>query len=264
MIKSIVKLILSPRRASFRPEMRGGPLIILGNGPSLADVLKNCSDELERHPLLAVNFAANAPEFMTLQPEFYVLADPHFFRNVDDPNVKRLMENLNSVSWDMTLFVPFGSRPQISNPRVRIERFPLKAMEGPAWFRNLMFRSRLGMPRPRNVLIPSIMLGIWLGFTEIYICGADHSWLRTLSVNERNEVISVQPHFYKEDSRELERQRVDYLKIPLHKVLESQMVAFRSYHVIQDFASKNGVRIYNATAGSFIDAFPRKPLSAND
>lgn len=260
MIKSIVKFLMSPRRATVHPKQRLTPLIILGNGPSLADVIANCSKELESHPLLAVNFAANAPEFTKLRPEFYVLADPHFFRNTTDPNVSRLMENLNNVGWEMTLFVPFGAKPKLDNPLVSIEYFPLKAMEGPAWFRHLMFRRRLGMPRPRNVLIPSLMIGIWLGFKEIYVCGADHSWLRTLSVNDRNEVVSIQPHFYKEDSRELERQRIDYLRIPLHQVLESQMVAFRAYHTLQEFVNHEGITIYNATEGSFIDAFPRKTL----
>lgn len=264
MFKSIIKLLLSPRRATVHPKRRLGPLIILGNGPSLNDVMANCRKTLESHPLMAVNFAANAPQFTELRPEFYVLADPHFFRNTADANVSRLIENLNAVTWEMTLFVPFGEKPVLSNPLITIQRFPFKAIEGPSWFRNAMFAGKFGMPRPRNVLIPSLMIGIWLGFTEIYVCGADHSWLHTLSVNERNEVISVQPHFYKEDDRELERQRVDYLRIPLHKVLESQMIAFRSYHIIQEFATKRGITVYNATEGSFIDAFPRKTLTPDD
>lgn len=264
MFKSIVKLLLSPRRASIPSSRLSGPIIILGNGPSLNDVMSHCRSALDAHPLMAVNFAANAPQFTELKPEFYVLADPHFFRNTTDANVSRLISNLNAVTWEMTLFIPFGEKSPVSNPAISVRRFPFKAMEGPAWFRNAMFSGKFGMPRPRNVLIPSLMISIWLGFNEIYICGADHSWLRTLSVNSRNEVVSVQPHFYKEDERELERQRVDYLRIPLHKVLESQMIAFRSYHIIQDFAAKRGVTVYNATEGSFIDAFPRKTLATDD
>ncbi|MBD5341880.1 MAG: hypothetical protein HDR93_01270 [Bacteroides sp.] len=260
MIKSLIKLLLSPRRASIKPSERLKPLIILGNGPGLRATLDESSRQLAENPLLAVNFFANTPEFRRLKPEYYVLADGHFFTNTADPNVSRLLGNFASVDWPMTLFVPFGAKPLINNPQVRIEHFPLKAMEGPKWFRELMFSLRLGMPRPRNVMIPSIMIGLWLGFKEIYLCGADHTWIKTLSVNERNEVVSIQPHFYEEDARELERQRIDYLKIPLHQVLDSQAVAFRAYHVIQDYAAPRGLRIYNATDGSYIDAFPRKRL----
>ena len=81
-----------------------------------------------------------------------------------------------------------------------------------------MYRIGAGMPRPRNVLIPSIMTGISLGFKRIFITGADHGWTKTLSVNDRNEVISVQPHFYTEDSHEQQRIRIDYLKYPLHQM----------------------------------------------
>lgn len=260
MIKSLIKLLMSPRRASFKASTRTNPLLIMGNGPSLSRTLEESTEALAGNPLMAVNFFANTPVFCRLKPEFYVLADSHFFRNASDPNVSRLMENLKNVDWPMTLFVPFGAKVSLSNPNIKIERFPLKAMEGPKWFREMMFAARIGMPRPRNVLIPSIMVGFWLGFKDIYICGADHTWIKTLSVNDRNEVISIQPHFYEEDDRELERQRVDYLRIPLHQVLESQAIAFRAYHTIQDFAAPRGCRIFNATPGSYIDAFPRQQL----
>lgn len=260
MIKSLIKLALSPHRASFRPQPRQTPIVILGNGPGLTQTLAECRPALDALPLMAVNFAASTPEFASLRPEFYVLADPHFFNRTDDPNVCRLMDALQAVDWQMTLFVPFGAKPRLTNSRIRIERFPMNAIEGPARFQDALFGARLGMPRPRNVLIPALMTALWLGFKEIYLCGADHSWLSTLSVNERNEVISVQPHFYEEDPGELQRQRIDYLHIPLHSVLESQMIAFRSYHYIERYARRIGAHIYNSTPGSFIDAFPRKPL----
>ena len=113
------------------------------------------------------------------------------------------------------------------------------------------------MPRPRNVLIPSIMLGIALGFSTIYVAGADHSWTRTLSVDDDNRVVSIQPHFYKEDEREEKRVRKDYMNYPLHMILQSFYVAFRSYFTIARYARHRSVKIFNITPGSFIDAFPR-------
>ncbi len=117
------------------------------------------------------------------------------------------------------------------------------------------------MPRPRNVLIPSIMIAVKMGYKNIYVAGADHSWTKTLSVNDRNEVVSIQPHFYKEDEKEERRIRTDYLRYPLHQILYSFYVAFRSYFTIQRYAESQGVKIYNVTPGSFIDAFPRTTLS---
>ena len=257
---SLGKLMLHPRRATVKPRPRTEPLIILGNGPSLNDTMRDHADSLARHPLLAVNYAANTPVFAQLKPEFYVLADPHFFEKSDDPNVALLLSNLNAVSWAMTLFLPFGATPHFDNPLLRIERYPMTGVEGSALLERLAYGARLGMPRPRNVLIPSIMLGIWMGFTEIYIVGADHSWMESIHVNERNEVVTIQPHFYKEDEREVERVRVDYMHRPLYQVVYSFYVAFRAYHQIQRFVARRGVAIYNSTPVSYIDAFPRRPL----
>lgn len=242
----------------------GRELVILGNGPSLRRNLEEDMDYLRQADTLAVNFAANSPEFQLLKPKYYVLADPHFFdKAATDPNVARLIENLNSADFPMTLFIPAGARRQarlFNNPNVALCCFNMMSAEGFEWFENRMMDSGRGMPRPRNVLIPSIMIGIWLGYDIIYLLGADHSWLKTLSVNDRNEVVSVQPHFYKEDEREETRVREEYVRHPLHEVLESMMIAFKSYHVIHRYASQRGIRIFNATPGSMIDAFPRASL----
>ena len=192
-----------------------------------------------------------------------MLADPHFFVAKDNVNVAKLMDNLSKVDWSMTLFVPFEAKKQgfsIQNENVKIEYFNFLAVEGFKWLENWAYSSGRGMPRPRNVLIPSIMIAMKLGYGNVYITGADHSWTKTLSVNERNEVVSIQPHFYKEDENEEKRIKVDYLKYPLHQIVHSFYVAFKAYHDIQRYALHRGVNIYNATPESFIDAFPRKSI----
>lgn len=262
--KSIVKLLMQRRHATI---VEAGadtslPLIILANGPSLNHTIAESLPSLLAHPTLAVNFAANAPEFRTLRPRYYVLIDPHFFSGSDDPNVTRLWDNLAGVDWPMTLIVPARRRRDIpakfsSDNILTVNDI---AVEGFLPLENAAFARGWGMPRPRNVLIPSIMAAIALGFKEIYLTGADHSWMKTISVNDRNEVVSIQPHFYKDDDKELSRVRTDYLHRPLHTILDSFRIAFASYHTIARFAASRGIRIVNATPGSYIDAFPRGPL----
>ncbi len=254
---SLAKVMLHPRRATVKAAARRRPLMVLGNGPSLTQTLADHAEALRACDLLAVNFAANTPIFAQLRPSHYVLADPHFFLHASDPNVAALIAALNAATWPMTLYVPFGAQPAITNPNITIARFPTTGAEGLPAIERLLYSARLAMPRPRNVLIPSIMIGAWAGYTQIYIAGADHSWMKTISVNERNEVVSIQPHFYSEDSEELSRIRVDYLHRPLHSVVQSWYVAFRAYHQIQRWATARGIAIYNSTPESFIDAFPR-------
>lgn len=262
-LKSVAKLVLHSRlSARVRPVAPPcGPLYILANGPSLRKNLDEDSELLQHADTLAVNFAANQPEFRQIKPKYYVLADPHFFENTSDPNVARLIESLRSVDWPMTLFVPASAkRVGPFSEDVKTQRFNFVGVEGFAAFERWAMRHALAMPRPRNVLIPSIMIGIWLGYKEIYLLGADHTWTQTLDVDDDNQVVTVQPHFYKDDAGELHRQKGVYLHKPLHELLDSFAVAFRSYHHIRPFADSLGVSIYNATPGSFIDAFPRHSI----
>ena len=265
--KSMVKIALLSRPThAKKAKSAEKPLIILANGPSLRQTIDDFGETLQQYPTLAVNLAANAPEFKSLKPTYYVLADPHFFKSTEQPNVKLLWENLCRVDWPMTLFVDHRFKKIVQNfaalPEcVSLETFNAVGAEGFAAFEKLAYRSGAAMPRPRNVLIPSLMIGIRLGYSTIYICGADHSWMRDLRVTEDNEVVSGMNHFYKEDNKEVKRARNEYRDYRLHQIIQSFYVAFMSYHKIRRFADSQGVKIFNATPGSYIDAFDRKPLS---
>lgn len=263
-LASIAKIILLSKFGKISKSGIGEDIVILGNGPSLNTTISESAEFLALHKKLAVNFACNAPVFFDLRPEYYVLADPHFFAS-DAENVISLWSNLAKVDWQMTLFIPFKKNSSrlielASNKNIRIERYNLTPIEGFKGFCHKVFRSGLGMPRPRNVLIPSIMLAIAAGFKRIYIAGADHSWMKTISVNDNNEVVSIQPHFYKENEQEKKRVNTEYMHYPLHQIVYSFYVAFKSYFEIKAYADSIGTEIWNITPGSFIDAFPRKKL----
>lgn len=264
-LKSLVKIVLQSRPSSIAPapEAPAKPIIIMGNGPSLREVIDNNSATLRRLPSLAVNFAANAPEFTTLRPDYYLMADPVFFHDLGNANVGRLWEALAKVDWPMRLFIPAREKlpagtalPQC----VKVERFNFIGLDGFRWLRHAAYRAGLGMPRPRNVLIPAIMAALAMGYREIYLVGADHTWTKTLSVTDDNTVVSIQPHFYADNADEAARVASVYKDIRLHQLMYSFYVAFSSYFTLADYAASRGASIINATKGSFIDAFPRAPL----
>lgn len=264
-IKSAVKLALQTRPCRIaREAAEGDKLIILGNGPSLSSTIADYSaTALATTPLMAVNFAANTPEFEALKPRYYILADPIFFASDSDEKVMRLWQNFaDKVTWPMTLYLPMKQtvRARIHNRNIKVEGFNFVELEGFSWFTRAVYDAGRGMPRPRNVLIPAIMTGIKLGFKEIYITGADHSWTKTLDVDSQNRVVTVQPHFYKDDEAEQQRVTQVYRDIHMHDILLSFHIAFKSYFDIAAYAKARGIAIYNATPGSFIDAFERRPL----
>lgn len=246
--------------------LRSGSLVVMGNGPSLRHVLDEERHLLEGHDLMAVNFAPNTEEFFELRPQWLVLADPHFFRGVEsDANVRRLWERLGKVDWPLTLCVAAGERKlaaKLSADSSTIEIITFNTTPGEGWrpLRHWLYGRGLAMPRPRNVLIAALMTALRLGYRKILVVGADHSWMQSLWVDERNRVVSVQPHFYKDNEKELDRVASEYAGYHLHDILRSLTVAFSSYFLIADYADAIGAEIINCTPGSYIDAFPRGRL----
>lgn len=265
---SLGKVMLLSGRPSAAGKSKDESLIIMGNGPSLRETIKEYGDLLKTSRSLAVNFAANALEYTELRPAIYVLADPHFFRigengKSSDANVERLWDNISATSWNMTLYVPCKAKIRGSiekNSNITVRRYNLTPGEGSKGVVHWLYKKGLAMPRPRNVLIASIMIALREGYRDIYIVGADHTWSRDLWVDDKNRVISVQKHFYKDNDKEFERVANEYAGYHLHDILNSLTIAFRSYHQIADYARKIGARITNCTPGSFIDAFPREEL----
>ncbi len=240
------------------------PLFILANGPSLNRTINEHNEALGKYDLMAVNFAANTSVFRELQPKHYVLADPYFFNGVQsNAQIAQMWRNLMDAPQELILHLPATmlnhsqARAAAAQKGITLEPFNMVATGGSRAMRYAAMDRGLAMPRPRNVLIPSIMAGIGAGYKRILIAGADHTWTQTLSVDDNNRVITIQPHFYAEDKKHQQEVNKVYADIHLHQVLESMSIAFRSYWEIDEYARSRGIEIFNATPGSFIDAFRR-------
>lgn len=262
---SMVKVTLMSRRPSPKSHDSKDTIIIMGNGPSLRDAMDQNMNILMKYPRLAVNLSALAPEFHTLRPDYYILADIAFFLKNKTGKVPALWEELSKVDWPMTLFLPAHARsmPEVKRlpENITLKFYNLTPAEGFKWLTHPLYDAGLAMPRPRNVLIPSIMSAMREGFKKIVLIGADHNWSKTLWVTDRNCVVSVQPHFYKDDDKELRRAEEIFKNVRLHEVYENYAIAFRSYFNVKAYIERCGVEVLNATPGSFIDAFPRISLT---
>ena len=250
-----------------RPSSAEGELLILANGPSLTQTVEAHPSFLQGKDLLAVNHAAVSDLFVRLRPRHYLLADPLFWI---DPAIRdRTFGALAArTAWPMTLFMPMRAwkdrtwQPLVAqNPQIRVVKYNSTPVEGFPGFCNLVYKLGLGMPRPHNVLIPSIAVAVRMGYRRVYLAGADHSWLPEITVNDRNEVLMNQKHFYDQGRSEARAVRNENLTTAtLSTILHHMSVAFGSYFVLRDFARSCGAEVVNVTPGSFIDAFPRLQL----
>lgn len=258
------KLLVAKEKRDTLPAR---PMVIMGNGPSLRGFIEYAGanpDEIGQFDLQAVNFAAISPEYFILRPRMYTLADPHFFEvDTTDAKVDTLWANLAKTDWKMQLWVPLSQKKAVEKriaklpADITIKWYNLTPVEGRGALVNMLIDKGMGMPRPRNVLIAAIMNAIQAGYEKIFLVGADHSWIKSLWVDDANKVVSVQPHFYKDDEKERRRVEAEYAGYHLHDILGSMTVAFKSYFDILHHAQRRHVEIINATPESFIDAFPR-------
>jgi hypothetical protein len=257
-------------------ESQTKPLLILGNGPSLNDTLKNNpASTLQGFDLMAVNAAACSEQFSALQPKLYILNAVTYFQNDSELSPfyiqakNDLFEALKEKTrWNMTLLVPFRAKKSIdfqmlltSNPNLNVSYFNQTPVEGLNFWSHRWYNLGWGMPRPHNVLIPGIMVGIRLGYKTIGIVGADHSWLADLSVNENNEALLRHVHYYATDGTQPMKveDRIDRPR-KLHEIIHKFYLSFKGYWQIKTYAKAKRVSIINASSISMIDAFDRKTL----
>ena len=272
-IATILKVMLRSKYKIHLPKINDERLIIMGNGPSMKDVVEKYSAQLQGENLWAVNYFGNSDLFELVKPSYYLIVGPEFWREgVREKNIKLrkvLFDNfISKTNWPMQIFLPseafnsnFLKNYLEKNDKLTFREFNTTPIEGFKGFTHFFYRHNLGMPRPHNVIIPSLMIALNLGFKNIYLTGVEHSWLPTLSVNHKNEVLHLNKHFY--DPSDLKSNKMYLLGLRprrLHEVLYKMMLTFQGYFIIKEYAESANANIYNTTPDSFIDAFDRSNI----
>ncbi|MCX7986409.1 MAG: hypothetical protein N2662_05675 [Bacteroidales bacterium] len=256
----------------FKKHEESDEVIVLGNGPSLSVNLERDIDILKQKPVLCVNGFALSDAFEQLKPSYYVLADAAFWsenlrtktQNFVDNTLEALAKKTN---WNMTLFIPvegykvFKKKRQnlLSHPFISIQVYNSTVVKGFSGLVHLLLKYNLGILSRQNVLIPSLILAINLGFKRIILLGADHSWHRNLFLTDENVLCLKDDHFYDESSPPIPVM-LGNRPSRIHEQFESIAKALRTYWEIAHYARSQMVDIYNASEISYVDAFQRKRL----
>lgn len=246
--------------------------VIIGNGPSLKTTIESFPEFFLEKSLIVVNHFAISDYYEKMKPSYYIAIAHDLYYDDVEPRFIEASNRLFSLmsertTWQMTLFMPFEAKKYNrwqellrQNKNISITYINLTPAEGFNCITDYFFSKNLAMPRPHNVMIPSLMTGIGMGFENIYLVGADHSWLKDISVNENNEALINNRRFYDNESKAKLFDKKGKGARNLSEILFTLMTAFNSYHIINRYAQKRGVKILNCTEGSYIDAFERKKL----
>lgn len=227
-------------------------VVILGNGPSLADDLPRliARREYETHDFMAVNYFALDERFETVRPAYYVLSDPMFFRDsAFRERVAELYRTLDrKVTWPMHLYVQyynperFDYRAALPNPRIRIIPFHTQCYRG---FRRLefwLYRHGLGSANFGTVVQVCEYIALLLGYRTIELYGVDHTLLDGLCVDERNRLCRLDRHYYDTGAPAAPQpifQKVPPVPYTMASYLAEVAELFRGHEVLRDYAARS-------------------------
>lgn len=254
-------------RKEIKKEKQDRKLVILANGPSLSQVLDKVS-EVTDVDFCMVNLSILTDIFWVLKPKMLVMTDMSLYVHKDRDFSIKFRSELQKVNWSMEYCVPFHYPNWIikefkRNPYIKVSRYSTQPWSPEISFykklRFWLYEKGIIAPNCSNVLIATIYVSILKGYKQIYLLGADHSWIKDIYVNNKNQVVHADKHFYGTK----EHVWLDYQGNPikLADLLESNLSTFRNHQNLRDFADYLGdVKIINCTEGSYIDAYERGRL----
>lgn len=245
-------------------------LFILGNGPSVKQLLKEQEQILSIQDLVVVNDFFLSEYFTKIKPHIYIIADPGYWKdNVSDSmlELRQKMENtfINDICWDLLFFVPteayktgFFQETYRSNPNVHVQAFNDTQFIGPKRLRYWFYDKLLAMPLSGNIIGKAISITLQMNIKKIYLFGVEHSWTRSLYVDDQNRTCIESEHFYTETKQGTVWLKSNSQPYTISEALFDIATMLGGYREINDYAIQKGVKIYNCTPDSFIDAFERK------
>jgi hypothetical protein len=267
-------LINYVKRAGHNNMCISKKLIVLGNGPSLTKNLKNWDNKDSRENLdfIAVNYFCHSEYFNKLQPKYYVLSDPAFF---DDKSlVKNKVDSMfmaldSMVTWQIFLYIPYFAWKMIDWTKkitnINIKIIPIHIIQynsGYPSLRNILYKKGLARGNCGTVIITAELIGINLGYKELYLYGVDHNFFDNLCINEKNQLCSIMTHFY--DNNNAETKPISHYNISgketfftVSEFLNEKLNIFYGHKFMNIYAKYRSAKIYNCTKNSLIDAYDK-------
>lgn len=269
---TLLRIFLESHFRTSLPKAPSKECFIVGNGPSLKDSINEHEELFKTSTLICVNSFPTTPEFGKLKPEFCVFLDPQFYTPSKEnllPHVKDAIDKLEeNTKWPLTLLLPYPAKKadyivalEKNNPNIRIAYFNYTIVRSYRFLRNYLFRKNLGMPSSYNVLGACIFLALNIGFKKVYLFGADHTFGQNLYVDEQNQVCMIHKHFYSDGKPLITPIYTNSLKtekMNIAQYYELCMKTFQVYYILENYSRLLGAKIFNATPGSYIDAFEKK------
>jgi hypothetical protein len=271
---SILKVISQSDFSLEKLKLNEHTCLILGNGPSVNQTIEQDLEKVQNMFSICVNHFGSTSSYETLQPNMYLLLDPLF----QDPNYdlgqKLIQQICSKTQWPLIIYMPqdFKKSVQIiqqfkSNSYIQVHFFNYTIVNGFDSLNQYFFKKGWGMIQSQNVLVCAIFQALQLGFKEIYLTGADHTWHENMKVSDvDNALLLNDTHFYgtKDINLTARLAKNTTIESPLALQFLSLYKVFLGHQKNAQFAQDQGVRIVNISHHSNIDVYERGYLGVID
>lgn len=256
---------------------RDKPIYVLANGPSvklLLEKIEKNPDTYKNYDFSVINDFVNNPIIEKVKPKYVTMSDPLFFTDtiLSDRGHKAMNSLAEKIKWDTIFFIPKIYRnskylePVKKNPHIKIVVYHSCRYRGSKFtsFALYLFKRGLGNGEFGTVVQNAMYAAMMMGYNELDVYGIDHNYFDSLAVNDQNVPCFKEKHFYKEESEWKPIVGHDpaddsYDKpYTMTKFLREQAGIFKGHLLIEQLAKSMGIKIYNCTPNSMVDAYERK------
>lgn len=184
------------RTKKINNTKKGRKCFVFANGPSMnlvdIDKIKKC--QMSGFDVIGINNQIVSEMANTIIPNYYVLSDPITFGMNDETTpfsaritAEKVITKLNKLN--IPVFIP----AHFSNLELFNEYYIFND------FGN-RFSRNINITKPRGYIeltgYKAIAIACHLGYQEIYICGFDNDYFKTISVDEDNNIYHMDRHYY--------------------------------------------------------------------
>lgn len=236
---------------------KGKRCFVIGNAPSLnTQDLSVLKDEI----VLTVNQISRNKQFKSLNTNYHFWADPGFFKENSKEGDKELLEVMMSVNTDgnrPVCFFPLEAKEFVSKKKLDQILNVRYFVPGHILFDQYKKIDFSGMiPGMNTVVQYAIMLGIYMGCTEIYLLGCDCTGI--LSYIETKTDSGNFEYAYDISQAEAERMKAMLGGVSCEQTFYGWAKIFEGYRLLGEYCKQKGVQLINVTNGGILDCLPRK------
>lgn len=277
-ILSIYVCIKVYRKSNKKKLSNKDNIYILGNGPSLKNQLDYLVSKKIDSDFMCVNAFVLSKYYRILKPKYYLITAIAILGDEQNDELEngigeirgKIINNLiDKTDWKINLFIPSYAKENKllikkikENNNINIVYMNTNIFEGYKTIKMYFLKKDMCVPYMVNVLVGAIYMALIMKYSNIYLLGCDHDWVKDISVNEKNELFINDKHFYNIDGKKC-RWTTNAKKGMYQKMKDIYRNIFNlylEYETLEVLSKKMNCQIINLSLDSWIDIFIKKKL----